>query len=666
MSGFIFWALLYSAASLIGTWLVFLRQPPYLRYPLNILGAVIMLGLVLAPMSAIFFAQYAGGIWRGCDIYCVFGDLEGLRGDLRRFGVDQDTITTEGFRALIGMLFGLLFGYLLYRWSHPHPSPTGGGPAGAWTRDTAVLPVILAGAFAYALLAPRGELSFDFIRSLKIASIEAEFTQNHTDLRFEIESEPQGFFQVDRTGMGEALDMARAELFLRESLAPDAAETETFRAAFDFMRSVLQPVVLCAQQIDALYGDQEFLRGAFQAWGAALVRAIVLVQEGQTDEARLTLMRVPDGLVRQRQRQMSVLEATSGSEKPYRVNLCLRGADAQSAGRWVGDPGAALGRYTPEELAVVLKEPATAHAASMFFLWSGNPRAADRLLGRVRASEGEDGLPVYPGIPFVRGFTDRWLNTAATDVERYLDRWQTAIDSIETRLRLMASASPDQLGEIAGVAEPVAIFGPVTGSETRSETKPEPGTKARSGTETEPEAPGARLPIEGCEAPEPAVCRARLAYGYYTYFLVKTRNHLVFEAARELMTGRNLPDRDRILELALRSAAALHRVVETNALRVGHGITQQMTLVAAGGESPDDAVKVTIDMPERFYALLLDSVGLIRLAKAVRDSDDSEAEVAQEMFNQALTVGAGLLGEGIERTIREHRSQARQALGQND
>ena len=190
--------------------------------------------------------------------------------------------STHNLRVLLGSLFGLLL-WQLVRGSADRCSPTDtarSADAPWWARPRSLAALALIALPLVAFIAPQGELDLGFLRSVKTPFVEAQFAQNETEMRFrfELESEPQGFFQVGLDGLGSPLHAARNELNYQRygRRFPDHSAIQAAEDAFGFIADVLQPVALCVHAVDRLYGDRELLVQSLHRIGAALARPVVI------------------------------------------------------------------------------------------------------------------------------------------------------------------------------------------------------------------------------------------------------------------------------------------------------------------------------------------------------------------------------------------------------
>jgi hypothetical protein len=605
--------------------------------------------------------------------------------------------TSDGFRAFLGAIFGSMAALLVRGWRRVEREG-GGADAPWWARASGLIPLALTGLFIFAVIAPRGEFDLGFLSSVKTPFVEAQFNRNETEHRLEIESEPEGFFTLGRTGLGEALYLAWADLYFWEAIVdagggPFGTETAAAKQgeaaiALDFALKVLQPIAACIRQGDALLGDQKIATDVLGRIGHRLARALILAREADTigidplwtdekqNEARdlqakhnaaaVEQLKGLQGMLDETLKPlMPVLEATVGPRRPYTHNICDRGD-----GRW-GDPDRSIAETDPHILHAALRLPATIHSASMFFLWSGNPRAAATVLNLTPRSHG---FARYPGIAFTRGFTTRWTDAKNPRPSAYLDLWQTSIEVLETRLKALEIAHPDVMATDCRdrMAEQLVLGSIYPLSESPASDDAAEFLRIGGGTDMSAgntlERLGLALTPAGqlCktdEAEEALPCKVRLAYGFYSHYLNKLRNHLVFETARELMTGRDMMDDKVRLERQARvQAEALEDFVDDEGYHRGNCETLIETRVAAGGALTE---AVTTTDAEMQYAVNLDSVGLLTLAAAVRDDDLDGIERALGLFERSLDLGRNF-GDGILLVVRDHRRQARGSLGLTD
>ena len=152
-------------------------------------------------------------------------------------------------------------------------------------------------------------------------------------------------------------------------------------------------------------------------------------------------------------------------------------------------------------------------------------------------------------------------------------------------------------------------------------------------------------------------------YGYYTYFLQKIRNHLMYETAREVTVKKYPQDAWSALMRALNYARDAKALVDSDGLRLGNCFTQQRFTYYRDGELHSD---VTTTNPEHEYAATLDSYGSLILARAFKiDAGDKKAvESAIGMFESSLKYSVAARDpRWFTETIREHYETARGALG---
>jgi len=309
------------------------------------------------------------------------------------------------------------------------------------------------------------------------------------------------------------------------------------------------------------------------------------------------------------------------------------------------------------ELVEVMRQPSVVHAASMFFLWAGNPRAALTMIRHLEEATRPDAPHArldYPGLQHVRGFAERWIADSNSDPNRYLDDWDRGVDQLEARIEGLRRAEPALLEGCGALSSDPVRLVPAQLSE-RLVNRPR------------------NAPLPGPCGTDAALCDARLAYGYFTYQLFRARSHIVYETAREVMTGRAFPERSLALERA--SGHAERLLAEVEAARLGSGgcfAQQTVAFPALGAAGPGDAelpthvVALTTTRPEQLHATALDGDGSLRLARAVIDGrvDQGEADRAIASFDRALRLGAmSGLSADLMATIRDHRDQARRATG---
>lgn len=532
----------------------------------------------------------------------------------------------------IRLILGALFGFLVFMQVCPRLSATRSGAEAAgqpgfsepaqsdlggpwWSRPRSLLTIALIALPLLALFAPHGELGLGFLRSVKTPFVEAEFSRNEIDLRLDLESEPEGFFQIGRDGLGQALHTARNEAIYQDAVSPGSPAAKAARQAFEFTGRVLQPVAQCAELLNRFYGDRDLVRDHLLAVGAALRRGIALAG---TNEPLTTWWRKDFAGVVEALKEDVKSQLTIGD--PCEIDI--------SAER------------EPADLRQALRHPVVAHAASMFFLWSGNPKAALRVLDGHDQSADVDFDP-YPGLYHARGFARRWMDGGA-DPTPYLLEWHRGIELLEQRREKLA---PHVVNACPKGRPGVVHFQPpqITGIQKDGERR-----------------------FKGC-LQDNAECHKQLAYGYFTVFAEKIRNHLVYESARNLMTNNEFDDREDILSRARAHGELLREIVETDGLNNNNCLTRQVIdYPPLGSKSDPDVYHITGDHFEHDYGVFMDSYGSILMAAALSDGrvDKDLVEEAIAAFKAALRFAAKTdsLG-GLVGTFRDHRAQARRALG---
>ncbi len=572
--------------------------------------------------------------------------------------VDLDFLeSARNFQLLLGSLFGALV------WSLPRADrlatrlgSTASGEGGAtpwWTRPSAMVALALLALPLVALIAPHGRLDLGFLRSVKTPFLEAQFVRNETQLRLQLESEPQGFFRVGRTGLGTSLDLARNELIYLHSRADRAAEERIAETALAFVVEVLHPVARCVYQVDQLYGDRQLLVDSLHVMGRGLARAVVIAARTDTDAKvqRDGIMASPSYALGEldvrRERQLAALgipDAAPEIAEPV-SHPCAR-FDADSH------------RAFADDIVEIMGRPTVVHGATMFFLWAGNPSAALTMIRHLEQVAPRADPPAqvdYPGLQHVRGFAERWVADSGGDPRRYLDDWNRGVEQLEPRRRGLLRARPGLLEGCAALSsEPVEL------------------TPAQL-TDRLVDRPAADPLPKACGA-DAALCDVRLAYGYFTHQIARSRNHIVYETAREIMTGREFPDRSLVLDRAGAQIEALLGEVGTDDFDEGGCFMQQVVVfgddgasrVAEGAASPPTIVPLTTVNPARQRATALDSEGSLSLARAVVDGrvDPNEIDRAITSSERALRHGAiSGLPPAVMATIRGHRDQVMRATG---
>jgi hypothetical protein len=658
------------------------------------------------------------------------------------------------FRMVLGGLCGLMLALFLGRGgrmegAQANASSASAAPAPWWARSVGLMPVAVLVLVAYAALVPRGEVNLGIIRSFKTPLIEAQFTQTQSEanLRLAIEGETQGFFRLNRAGLDEALNLARAELYYlrtiaratgqrsqetkaRETKARDALEQE-----LTFLLAVLQPAALCVQQSFALYGSQSIFADALQKYGAAFSRALVLAKKADpgagdddpfAEQALQELTESIEMLKHERLRQRRAFRAMP----EYEGDLCYRASDQEepptaevspgsagsgasgvaelediknsnvsqrghphdarvaleskdvalqqklagvstgSAGSGAsnaepeklaafhrGDPRDALRAFRPKAVAELIQRPSVIHGIAVFFLWSGDPGAAEKILSQSSSEFYDDKNP-YPGVLYLSGFVERWLrHPSSIDPDAYLSLWRKTIELFEQRLEnlrgkanyLVGSCTSDSLDKEDKLGK---------------ENSNEVFLFAAKDLDISPAVARTLQPPVACMEGNVAQCEARLAYGYFTHFVQKLRNHVVYESARELLAEENIQDADVILHSALQIAGDLLGFVDANGYRRGNCRTLQMTGVIGGPEGVEE--KVTTNTVAKDYAFFRDSAGLIRYAKGVQHRSDEDYSAALSLFDQALIAVADKRYAAGRAVIEEHRMNALRALGVPD
>jgi hypothetical protein len=583
----------------------------------------------------------------------------GLYGLLVWRVVDADFLeSARNFQLLLGSLFGALVWLLpladtLATRFGSTSSGEGGAAAPWWTRPSAMVALALVALPLVALIAPHGRLDLGFLRSVKTPFLEAQFVRNETQLRLQLESEPQGFFRVGRTGLGAPLDLARNELIYLHNRADRAAEERIAETALAFVVEVLQPVARCVYEVDRLYGVRQLLVDSLHVMGRGLARAVVIAARTDTPaevrrEGIMASLRYASGeLDVRRERQLAALGIPDADRE-----------DAQPSPHPCARFDPASHEDFADDIVEIMGRPSVVHAATMFFLWAGNPGAALTMIRHLEqvAPRGDPAAQVdYPGLQHARGFAERWVADSGGDPRRYLDDWSRGVEQLEARRRGLLRARPDLLEGCAALSsEPVAL----TPAQLTSRLVDRPGADP--------------LP-KGCGA-DAARCDARLAYGYFTHQIARARNHIVYETAREIMTGRDFPDRSLVLERASAQIEALLEEVDAEDFDEGGCFIQQIVVFgddgasrAAGGvASPPTIVPLTTVHPIGQHATALDSEGSLLLARAVVDGrvDPNEIDRAVTRFEQALRYGAiSGLSPAVMATIRGHRDQALRATG---
>lgn len=594
--------------------------------------------------------------------------------------------SSDNFRITTGFVTGGL------AWALMRQLAIGGG-ADANTRGWGPVnaPVLLAAGLGllwiWTLSAPYGEIDLAGVRTLKTPFLEAQFSRNETVRRLNLESEPQGFFRLRPDGLGDALHLARNEVVYQRwgQAKPDDAALDDAERARRFLVEVLQPAARCTQLVDELYGDRKLLVDTLHVVGTALARAVVIaarpldgVPEGTADprDAMVrTALEEPLGELRRRVTNLlpptssaASLHKVAGPADPGLVRIgTAPGATRVAMTAAADHPCAAL---VPEALAgfedglaEVVRHPSTVHASAMFLFWSGNPQAVLRMIENAAVDErrAHNGGG-HPRLHHLRGFAKRWSEAPDTNPRTYLAEWEAAIEDFEARLDALRERHPDLVEDCGHRSRR-----PVTLSLAQA-------TGAPMAAEGEGDADHAEAFPEDC-AEDPMRCQVELAYGYFLFDTFKLRNHVVYESARELLTGRSLAGRERLVEAGRRHADLLKAWIDDDVLGAGGCLAQQRLAIAprergdirpAAGRASTLHVAVTTANPEHTYAVALDSYGNMLLAEAFYGTtvDHDLAEAANAAFGEALQRGAASdLGDRMLATFREHRREARRALG---
>ena len=624
------------------------------------------------------------------------------------YGLDDGLVSARMFRMVLGGLCGLMFALLWRRGGSTESAEatatsaskaSSAGAAGGpwWARSVGLIPVVVLVLFAYAALVPRGEINLGIIRSFKTPFIEAQFTQTQSEanLRLAIDRETQGFFRLNRAGLDEALNLARAELYYLRAMArakgknsEEAKAAEALEQEVTFLLTVLQPAALCVQQSFALYGSQKFLADALQQYGAGFSRAIVLAKKADPENgdgdpfARQALDELLGSIEQLKPSRLRQRHAFRAMMPEYTGNLCFRASDevqptlaeASPAGGGSGtlgieaqddvkkldvshrgDPREALIAFGPKAVAELIQRPSVVQGIAVFFLWSGDPGAARTILSKS-SSRFYDGIRPYPdvldlenpypGVLYLSGFVERWLNPSSINPDGYLSLWRKTIDLFERRLAALRYDAKDEVGGCIDEKDRFPKF-----------------TFATRDLDISPQAVEQPL-VDPAECGDPDQCEARLAYGYFTHFVQKLRNHVVYESARELLAKDNIPDPDVILDAALQRAENLLGFVDADGYRRGNCLILQVTRVIGGPENAEE--QVTTSSVTKDYAFFQDSAGLIRYARGLEHRSDEDYTASLRLFDQALRTGADDLDEGSRAIIKEHRSNALRALGVPD
>lgn len=578
--------------------------------------------------------------------------------------------TSRGFRSILGFVVGLGLAELVEIWHDARTARKAGtgAPAGpGWTSPAALLPIMLLLLGLYAVVSPRGELNLAFLQSLKTPFGEAEFARAKAELQFQLVNEPQGFFPLNRDGLGEALHMARAELHRLEAMAASpvwAADEDhrrqlhDMRNAMRFIATVLQPMALCLAQVDSLYGDPKILESDTATIGRGLTQAMLFARStgDKTRAARQAFDAIAtmiDGLEDARNRHAALLAHSAGPGSAFTVNLCDVTAHHLNAAMLMPRYGTGV-RFEGEDLRRALVHPATVHAVATFFLWSGNFRAAQRVVaGDAALRAASPDFDAYPGIVFVKGFAERWLGAQGQDPKRYLDPWDRALAMLDRRLGDMARYLPAVIEGCRDRTEQV-----VTVDAGSVPLMPEHYVAALHADR--PPLSCGIVAVDGGSS-DPEHCAAQLSHGYFAYFAGKIRNHIIHETAREVLADRTRPDIDQMLLRARRHRSEQLQFIAQGGLGRGHCHTLQEWQPTASG--PDvGAMLVTTTDAGRDHALFKSSMGLLRMAEAVQSGADDDLSAAVRLFDETLGSGAFADDDIVAQTTMRYRAQARAAL----
>lgn len=556
--------------------------------------------------------------------------------------------SSRNFRVLMGFVFGCLLWLFLRQVGAPNralrtdaregrETADGGlredGDGRGWSvtrapKQLTLLAAALVAVWLWALLAPHGELH-DVIRTVKTPIIEAHFAHNETDLRMELQLEPEarGFLVLGPGGLADTLYTARHEVLVQRARAamgegdgPSANERAV--NAFDLVK-VLQPVARCIDALNQRYHDRTATTALLHEVAAGWAGAIILARELADAEAGGAALAPIEMRLEQ-----AIERFETAIEDHLWVADQLRQADL--SGR---PPAEAICRTDfvarlegVQGAAEVILHPAVVLATATFQFWAGDPEAAHWLIRQAADGEHED---VYPRLLYLRGFAQRWRERPdRLKPDSYLADWARDIEIHEARAkavrRLIGNRPCARPGhELAELAYDEFL----------------------------------ELPADAIDA-----CELRYAAAYYAFRAQKERMALVYESARHLLTGREFPDRDDVLRRALKHGEALRDFVEKDALRADDAYMLQVLDIDGRRLRP----AITSSSAAQNYAFALDAYGAVRLAQAFYDGDAGEAETEPAIvaFNAALGYGAEAgAGWTFKREVHERLAQAQRAIG---
>jgi hypothetical protein len=628
-------------------------------------------GLALIPLGCAAFLLGAG-------LWLAHGAIGALLEQSRQhdlaawYEAHQLWVERNWFRCFLGSVTGLAVAALIRRLSIGSARTPEATPGRWYESPTALLSLVILLLPLFAMVAPRGELPLDALQRVRTPFGEAEFARTKADLNFRLVQEPQIYFRMDRSGLSEALHMARAELHMLEGLNGSPTWTRNdenlrrlrdMRNAMRFIATVLQPMALCLVQVDDVYGDPRIIEAHVAAIGRALTQAAVFARNSVEADpiamaaARNAIISMIDGLDAERRSHAALLDYTSGAKKSFTDNLCER-----RTGRW-GYPRAALvaapdgsGDYlSDDQLRRALLHPATVHNMASFFLWSGNFRAALELVRADGARSLSPDFRRYPGAIFIRGFAERWLGAQGADPQIYLGQWQQALTLIDERI--------DELDE---------HLSPVIDSCRESRLDEHVVTIQATSLPLDPShyaeaARADRAPVScglanvtGDDA-DPEGCMARLAFGYLNYFAGKLRNHIIHETAREVLADHTRPDIDALLDNASRHASDQQAFMQAGGLARGHCHTLQRWHPSATLPGRNH-VRVTTAEAERDHVLYKSSLGLLEMAWAVTEPEQDHLVTAIAFFDETIRSSALAMNDVVRQTTQRYRTQALDAL----
>jgi hypothetical protein len=386
-------------------------------------------------------------------------------------------------------------------------------------------------------------------------------------------------------------------------------------SAIDFIHGLLQPVSQCIAKLDALYSNPELSHDALRQIGFAMAHSI---REENSPEPTTPLEQALDNVQHTFERYAPQIKIEFEGKQTLCSEMAFQPVLKRISSDWNE----------------IVKEPLVGHASAMFFLFSGNPHSADKILETYC----KGAACAHPSLNFLRGFIERW-STDTYDYSsplEYLHQWNIAVERLEETNKVLE----------------------------------------------------ARLREASARSPDKRECMAWRAWSAYSFFEHKVRNHIVFEGAREAIKARSLPiaDKHSILGLALGYADQSRTFLEEGDLMLmgkaneytycdeASAERQRPSFSFAGkkaGWTVNDSLwrirdwQVSIEKDEDYeYAASLDGIGLAHLASAVVYDSKVRAEAALEFFERSLRAGGAFHERyALQVAILEHREQARAFLG---